>query len=75
MTPEHANELAFKWLSLYSQHANFCKRVRARIVAQESRRGLCKDYGGWYATEEELAKVACTCGLDDVQKALCQAAS
>ena len=73
--PECANEIAFKWLSLYSQHPAFCKRVLARIVSQEPRSGLSKDYGVRYATEDELAKVACTGGLDDVLKALCQAAT
>ncbi len=73
MTPEHANELAFKWLSLHGRHAEHCKRVRSRIVPQQPRSGLCKDYGGRYATDEELAKITCTCGLDDVHKALCQA--
>ena len=75
MTPEHANEIAFRWLSLNARHADFCKRVRARIMPQESRSGMCKDYGGRYATEEELAKVVCTCGLDDVHKVLCQTIS
>lgn len=74
-TPERANEIAFEWLSLHGRHAPHCKHVRCRIVPQEPRSGLCKDYGGRYATEEELEKIACTCGLDDMQKALCQAAA
>ncbi len=75
MTPERANEMAFRWLSQHAQHAYFCKKVRDRITPQESRSGLCKDYGGRYATEEELAKIDCSCGLDDVHDALCQASS
>ena len=74
MTPTRANEIAFKWLAQYGQHAAHCKKVRCHIVAQKPRSGLCKDYGGRYATEEELAEVDCTCGLVDVINALCQAA-
>ena len=72
---ETANEMAFKWLSLYGRHPDFCERVRARIVPQEFSSGLGKDYGGRYATEKELSKITCTCGLDDVHKALCQEAA
>lgn len=75
MTPERANKIAFKWLSLHARHAASCKRMRNRIIPQEPRSGLCKDYGGRYATAEELAKIACTCGLDEVHNALCQAAT
>ena len=73
MTLKYANELAFKWLSLHSRHPDYCKRTQSRIMPETAYNdGLSKNYGGRYATEEEIVKVACTCGLDEVLKALCQ---
>ncbi len=69
-----ANELAFKWLNLHSRHAPTCRKVTDRIMPQEPRSGLCKDYGGRYRTEQESSCLPCTCGLDEALDALCQAA-
>ena len=69
-----ACEIAFEWLSLYGRHAPTCGRIINRIVPQEPRSGMMKDYGGRYATDEELENIPCTCGLVKVHRALCQAA-
>ncbi|KKM60280.1 hypothetical protein LCGC14_1543430 [marine sediment metagenome] len=69
-----ANRLAFEWLAKYGLHPPTCERTKARIVPNGAYvSGLGKDYGGRYATEEELARVRCTCGLEEVHSALCQA--
>jgi hypothetical protein len=72
---ETAGQMAFEWLSLYALHAKDCPKYHRRIVADGAyRSGLCKDYGGRYQTDEELAKATCECGLEEIQNALCQAA-
>lgn len=71
-----AVESAFKWLAVSARHDPTCNRVKSRIVPDGAYySGLCKDYGGRYATDEELEKVPCTCGLADLHNILCQAGS
>lgn len=69
-----AGSIAFEWLALHSRHSPTCQREKSHIVPDGARHsGLAKDYGGRYATDEELERIPCTCGLAELQNALCHA--
>jgi len=70
--PLEALERTYAWLMEHGDHNPTCSRRQPLMVPDGAyRSGLTKDCGGRYATDEERAKVPCSCGWDELIALLC----